>query len=144
MPKTAKQLKTYAEFKAYVIALLAKHNDVMREPTSSHKDDDEAMMWFAACLEAENYSELRTKDIASILLVGLPRLSKKSVVGWLEQFYDNEHFESYEAGGHTYEGKTLEDAHKKLDHLILDHFKGWSYANEHAPLPNGEEGGDED
>lgn len=74
MPKKKQPVNTFARTRAWIKANFKPGSQDKRKP-------HELAMWFFAWREAESgaYSELRTKDIAHLLLTGLPKLTPADI-----------------------------------------------------------------
>lgn len=83
-------IKTFAELKQVIVDFVAKHKI---ETTV----DDAKVLWFVAIQEARIYSELRTKDIADILLYGTKPITIEYVDEWLGTLFQ-EVIETIEMG----------------------------------------------
>lgn len=77
----------YAALKVFVEAILTEAKWV-RPPSDANKTIDEDLFWFCSMKRAEEVSSnMNQREIAEMLLAGVPPMSEKTIEGWLEGFY---------------------------------------------------------
>lgn len=88
----APEFRTVAQVKAWI----KKHVEPEKRGTSGRHATwtdallDEAALWWHACEEASTWGDLRTKDIADILLTGLKPLTLADLQETLDSAYESE------------------------------------------------------